>query len=340
MKKSISLLIFCIFFLYAKSQDNTQHISLTKYTIPLHVTGAEIGKIITEKGAKTSLVRDTANIFALDKNGILRLKPNKNLTETSPFRYEITIKSGKTKKCFEVVSDNFIKNKVIAHRGAWKHHDVHQNSLGALKKAIEIGCEGSEFDVWLTKDNRVALNHDYTINGLVVEETDLSEMQKIILESGEVMTTLEEYINCIKTQNRTRLVLEIKSNKENKRAITLADSVVSIIHRMKAQAWIDYISFDYGALQRIRDLDPSACLSYLEADRTLETQKKDGMNGIDYHFSHFDKDKKLYDNARMLGLTINVWTVNEEVLMNKFLRMDVDYITTDEPRLLLKLIKQ
>jgi glycerophosphoryl diester phosphodiesterase len=41
----------------------------------------------------------------------------------------------------------FQKNKVIAHRGAWKAQGLPQNSLASLREAVRLGCEGSEFDV-------------------------------------------------------------------------------------------------------------------------------------------------------------------------------------------------
>ncbi|MFV0418699.1 MAG: glycerophosphodiester phosphodiesterase [Dysgonomonas sp.] len=338
MKQTIILFILCLSAtVYVPAQQGGELLSLDKYSIPVNKKGVQIGTFLIPDNEKVLIVKDTANIFQIEGGKHLRLKKNKVLSSKSPSRHEITVQyAGKT-KAFELVKDEFLKNKVVAHRGAWKHYDVHQNSLGALKKAIELGCEASEFDVWLSKDNRVVLNHDHEINGLIVEETNLAKMQEIILESGEVMATLEEYLDCVKTQNKTRLVLEIKSRDNNKRALALVDSAVNIVHRLKAQAWVDYISFDYEALMRIRALDASAHIAYLGANRPLDLQKVEGMSGIDYHFSQFDKIERLYDRARALGLTINIWTVNDELMMKNLLRMDVDFITTDEPEILLRL---
>ena len=52
------------------------------------------------------------------------------------------------------------KSQVIAHRGYWKTAGSAQNSITALQKADSIHCYGSEFDVWLTKDNKLVINHD------------------------------------------------------------------------------------------------------------------------------------------------------------------------------------
>ena len=59
-----------------------------------------------------------------------------------------------------VASAQAQKSQVIAHRGYWKTAGSAQNSITALQKADSIHCYGSEFDVWLTKDNKLVINHD------------------------------------------------------------------------------------------------------------------------------------------------------------------------------------
>lgn len=318
------------------SQANTQLLSLDSYKIPMNSKGAVIGHFLPTTET-ISLVEDSSGLFMIDEKNNLCLKKNKEIKSTSPMIYTIRVKQGGIEKDFDLVVDEFIRNRVIAHRGGWKYHDVHQNSLGSLRKAIELGCEASEFDVWLTKDKVVALNHDYEFDGMIVELTNLANMRQVKLEGGEVMVTLTQYLDLIRTQNKTRLVLEIKSVNKAK-ALELTDSVVNIVHRMKAQAWVDYISFDYEVLKRVRSLDPTAHIAYLGADVPLDLQKIEGISGIDYHFSQFDKMPRLYDRARMLGLSINVWTINDKEMLEKFLNMNVDYITTDEPKMLIDLI--
>ena len=48
--------------------------------------------------------------------------------------------------------------EIVAHRGYWK--DNAQNSIASLQKAQAFGCWGSEFDLHLTADNFVVVNHD------------------------------------------------------------------------------------------------------------------------------------------------------------------------------------
>lgn len=338
--KKVFLALFATMLSLSAFAQVSQLLVLDNYHIPVSEKGAKIGKVITQPGENVILQNDPSGLFTLDKQGYINLKKDRMVTGDSPLSYQIVLKSNQRgTKAFELVKDNFIRNKVIAHRGAWKNQDASQNSMKALKKAIELGCEGSEFDVWLSSDNVVVLSHDPSIGGKKVEETTAAELFRIALKDGDNLPSLEEYIQEIKKQNKTRLVLEVKASQKGKdRCEAVADSSVQIVHRMNAQGWTDYITFNYDAALRIRQLDPTANILYLEADKRLEELKAANMTGIDYHFSHFLKDTELVNKAKALKLLTNVWTVNKEEDLKTFLGQNVDYITTDEPELLLKIV--
>ena len=77
--------------------------------------------------------------------------------------------------------------KVIAHRGYWKTPSSAQNSLRALELADSIGVYGSEFDVWLTKDDVLIVNHDAVINGMGY---------RVIFVENVVEAKIEEWRDC------------------------------------------------------------------------------------------------------------------------------------------------
>ena len=52
--------------------------------------------------------------------------------------------------------------KILAHRGANKH--APQNTIPAFLKAIELGADGVENDVHLTKDGELVICHNYTLS--------------------------------------------------------------------------------------------------------------------------------------------------------------------------------
>ena len=143
-----------------------------------------------------------------------------------------------------------------------------------------------------------------------------------------------------KMQNTTHPIIEIKdSQKGLERTLQLTDSVVNIVHRMKMQGDVEYISFNYEVLKRIRELDPTAKTLYLwEGKKQLEDLINDRISGIDYSYYAYRQDKDLVAKAKKAGLLTNVWTVNNAEDLLLYYQQDVDYITTDEPELLLKII--
>src|SRR5665648_155520 len=75
--------------------------------------------------------------------------------------------------------DNLLKNGVIAHRGAWKKDSLPQNSIASLQNAIRLGVAGSEFDVQLTADEVLVVNHDPIFQGMNLSLIHISEPTRL-----------------------------------------------------------------------------------------------------------------------------------------------------------------
>ena len=246
--------------------------------------------------------------------------------------------SSKITQSFRIVNDQFHRNKVIAHRGAFKNTGASENSIAALQHAIKMGCQGSEFDVHMSADSVLVVNHDPSIQGITIATSPAAQLGNLRLSGGENMPTLEAFLKAGLNQNTTKLVLEIKPTTNKTRALQLAKKTVEMVKDLKAQAWIDYISFDYNICLEIKRLDPYARVAYLNGDKSPLVLAADKLWGFDYHFSVFQKNEHWILEAKQAGLTINAWTVNDEALMKWFLDRKVDFVTTNEPELLLKLV--
>ena len=281
--------------------------------------------------------------------GLFRLKANKLYIRKGNIKpeikwYDLTIsaqtKSRSFQQTFRLVKDEFIRNSVIAHRGAWKNTGATENSILALQQAIRLGCQGSEFDVHMTVDSVPVINHDPTIQGLIISTSSSEKLLALKLPSGENMPSLESYIKAGMTQNNTKLILEIKSTINKERALLLTKKVMDVVIKLKAQAWIDYISFDYAICMELMRLDPYARVAYLNGDKTPAMLATDKFWGLDYNQSVYQKHPDWIAQAKQKGLTINVWTVNDPALLKSFLDQKIDFITTNEPELLLKMINK
>lgn len=231
----------------------------------------------------------------------------------------------------------FAQTKVVAHRGAWKNTGVPENSIASLKAAIKMRCDGTEFDVHMSADSVLFVNHDADIQGLPIETTSSEVLSAVKLSNGESLPTLEAYLKAGKKQKKTRLVLEIKPSKVSKeRGIALAHRVVDMVNKLKAASQVDYISFDYDICKEITKIAPKSTVQYLNGDKSPEELQADGIHGLDYHYSVFQKNPGWIKDANSKKLITNAWTVNDESTMDSLINEGIGLITTNEPELLMK----
>lgn len=229
--------------------------------------------------------------------------------------------------------------RVVAHRGAWKNTGVPQNSVASLQAAIDLKCFASECDVWMTSDSVLVVHHDPDFFGLPIEQTPYKELCVKKHTNGEVIPTLDQLLAMIAAQNHTRLVVEVKPSRIGlQRTLTVAKRAFQQVQEFGVADKVDYISFSYDACLQWKKLVPEANVAYLNGDRAPSAIKSDGLWGIDYNHARLILNPDWIPEAKKLGLTINVWTVNDENLMKRFIESDVDFITTDEPELLLRLL--
>jgi glycerophosphoryl diester phosphodiesterase len=230
------------------------------------------------------------------------------------------------------------QTKVIAHRGFWNTENSAQNSLVALYKAHEAGVYGSEFDVIITADGIPVINHDDSISGFAIEQTRYDLLRDLKLKNGEVLPTLEQYLVHGKACRGTQLILEIKPHSTKESEDRAVSNTVSLVNKYKLQSQVEYISFSLDICKELVRLQPNAQVSYLNGDLSPQELKSLGITGLDYHYNVFEKHPEWIDEAQSLGLTLNVWTVNNPEMMGRLIKQKVNYLTTDNPLLAKELI--
>jgi len=231
-------------------------------------------------------------------------------------------------------------NPVVAHRGAWKKNGLPENSIASLNQAIALGCAGSEFDVRMTSDDSLVINHDPHFHGMVIEKTSYAELTKFTLSNGEKLPTLREYIAAGTTNNSyTKLVCEIKpSDLGPNQAIKIVDKVLDLFAEMNADKQVVYISFDINMVKRIREVNKKAKVQYLNGDIAPDVLAKDHID-IDYYFSVFKKHPEWISLAKTNKVILNAWTVNDTATIDELLHAGFDLITTNEPELVFQRMK-
>lgn len=237
-------------------------------------------------------------------------------------------------------SSAFSQTKVIAHRGYWDCEGSAQNSITALNKAHEVGVYGSEFDVLITADGIPVVNHNDSIQGFCIETSLYEEIKDLKLKNGEVLPTLEDYLIQGKQNKGTQLILEIKPHKRvvnEDRAVT---AILALVQKYQLEDQVEYISFSMNICKEVIRRAPAAQVAYLRGEVSPADLKVLGFTGLDYHYKVFEKNPTWIQEAKNAGLTVNVWTVDDPVVMQSMIEQNVDFITTDKPEQLKEIVKK
>jgi glycerophosphoryl diester phosphodiesterase len=140
---------------------------------------------------------------------------------------------------------NLSKNMIIAHRGL--HTDlIPENSLLSFQKALEKSYE-IEFDLTITKDEKVVVFHDENLFRLCgvnknIEEVEYSYLKELkLLNSEETIPLFEDLLTLI--EGKIVLIIEIK--KHNKIGV-LENIVTKLLENYKGKYCI--CSFDKNIL--------------------------------------------------------------------------------------------
>jgi len=318
-----------------------QGMSLHELTFLLKILGAEKA-LNLDGGGSTALY-----IEGIGENGIVNYPSDNRLFDHAGERRVanaiLVTAASKAMSYPHPTSQNttFMDNQVIAHRGAWKKDGLPQNSIAALQKAISLGVAGTEFDVHLTKDNVLVVNHDNDYNGIEIATATYKELLAINLPNGEKIPTAEEYIREGMKQKETKLIFELKTSplgvERTKESAVLA---VELVKSLQAEEWVEYILFSYEGAKKIIELDAEAKVWYLLGDVEPAQAKADGLYGLDYNYRIYRQNPEWIKEAHALGLLVNAWTVNNADEMRHLLDQNVQFITTDEPALLFEVLRE
>jgi glycerophosphoryl diester phosphodiesterase len=233
------------------------------------------------------------------------------------------------------------QTKIIAHRGAWKEFNLPENSIASLEKAIELKCEGAEFDVRRTLDGVLVVNHDPVYYGDTIQTNTYAFLNRNKLSNGESLPTLEEYfLKGTQDKHKTLLICEIKAAIKDKEQDYLATiETLALAKKLKIEKRIVYISFSKDILSWIKEKQPTATVLYLESDLSIDAVVQNKFDGINLHYTSFKNNSQLSATAKNAGLKIGSWTVNELSDLAILQAQGVEWITTNQPQQFQKQLK-
>ena len=211
--------------------------------------------------------------------------------------------------------------QVCAHRGVSSDH--RENTLEAFHAAVHQEADSIELDVWLTKDNQLAIHHDKTCEGIDIEGSTLERLPNFV-------PTLNDVLNNFKTIP-LNIELKISPFTDLQR---LAERVVYELNGKITSSPLLVSSFNLEILQNLRKYSRRIRLGYLTAQEDWERSKlfemvtENNYQAVHPHYSLVSED--FMNISKENDVEVNVWTVNEQSAVARQVNLGVNSIITDE----------
>ena len=242
-----------------------------------------------------------------------------------------------------------------AHRGGallWP-----ENSLLAYRNALALGADFLETDIHLTADDEVVVIHDPTLertttgHGAVRAATRAS-LAAVRLKAAdgsvtaERLPTLADLLDLL-APSTARLLLEIKVDTAREAYPGIEDKALALVKARGLMDRVVVMAFEDATVRRVRALEPGVRTTLLVGRGRVERARVGSQEavrwateagatdlGIDYRLV----DAGVVTAARAAGLRVGVWTVNDEVAIQRMLDLGVDLVISDRPDVVKRLL--
>lgn len=224
--------------------------------------------------------------------------------------------------------------QIIAHRGVRTNGEP-DNSLAALAATQKVDdIYGIEFDIFITKDDVIVLNHDKTTsnNGYKIEDSTFATVRTETLSNGEPLPTLEEWLAQAQSTPELVMVVEVKRHSNAARALACAQAAVNMIKAKGMENRAAFISFDYEVCKLVGKELPDVPVGYTSnsSDKTPKQVSDDGVNAINYLWSSLSSMNGYIESAHALGMDVLTWTVSDAASILDCMAAGVDRIITND----------
>jgi glycerophosphoryl diester phosphodiesterase len=237
----------------------------------------------------------------------------------------------------------------FAHRGA--SSEAPENTIAAFLLAAELGADGIELDVQLSKDGEVVVIHDLWLETTTdghgpVRARTRAELQELDAGSWfdpifaqQRIPTLQEVVEAV----GQRLLLNIELKTASLVDSDLARAVVRIVEENQLLDRVIVSSFNHLALRKVRQLNPRVPIGLLYSpDMSLPLRRtwlRPLLRPEALHPYHEMIDAEAVRWAKERGYRIHTWTVDDAGTMWQLVRLGVDLIITNRPDLLRQVLQ-
>lgn len=244
--------------------------------------------------------------------------------------------------------DNFT---IIAHRGASAYYP--ENTIPSFEGAIAMGADMIELDVQLSLDKEVVVYHYKKMSTRTdgrgkIADYPLASLKK--LDAGSWfdkrflhtrIPTLIEVLHICK--NKIAVNIEIKTEAvTNMIADGIEEKCLKIVEESGMCEHIIYSSFDPRAILHLKQIDNNAAVAVLFDKKHYGSKLPVDIiqikNADAFNCSVYECNKKWLKNVKDKNIPINIYTINDERKMKRFIDMGVNGIFTDKPDVLKKVL--
>lgn len=245
--------------------------------------------------------------------------------------------------------------RIIAHRGAPTF--APENTLPAIRKALEIGVDMIEIDVHQTKDGVLVIMHDEKVNKTTdgsgyIKDMTFDEIRSLDAGSwfdpvftGTKVPALDEVFEIM--DETTKLLIEIKRGSPYYPGIE--DRILGTISMYEFEERVEIKSFERPVVEHIRGRAPHIPIGKSVVFRIpffriiIDRGVRWGSvytYEVDFLHSHWlTTTQALVRRARDEGFGLYAWDVNTEGRMRRLINMGVDAIETDYPHVLKEILE-
>lgn len=229
--------------------------------------------------------------------------------------------------------------EVWAHRGASGAYP--ENTLLAFEKAIEMGADGIELDVHMTRDGVVVVAHDEAVDrasdgtGRIIDQdfVGLRRLDFSRVKPGQAPQRIPTLGEVLELLRPTHLSLNI----ELKTGIVLYEGIEALtLKEVKAAGMGErtiYSSFNHYALKTVQAIDPVARIGLLYQEPLIDPWRYAAYAGASAIHPYYPtlQVPGLVAACRGAGIAVHPWTVDEPAHLAWMFQLGVDAVITNHP---------
>ncbi|HUR34135.1 MAG TPA: glycerophosphodiester phosphodiesterase family protein [Vicinamibacterales bacterium] len=228
---------------------------------------------------------------------------------------------------------------VFAHRGGAAL--APENTLVAFTNGVALGSDGIELDVRASRDGRVVVHHDETLDRTTALRGPLRDRTADELAAARV----PELSQVLRACRDVRVIVEIKVNEPE-----FGRRVVEELRRADAIERTCVGGFRRAVIRAVRDAEPALATSAAREEVRLALYRswlRWPVRGTPYAGYQVPErrgatrvvSRRFIDDAHRAGLGVQVWTVNDGAAARRLLAWGVDALITDRPDLMVPLVR-